>query len=87
VRKQKSSATGRPGFWLDKTGKIQLWSEKDYSFPMMIIPYRMIQACQIRFMCRKSAVKDVRYVWLSAPDKNDGVSCGSPLHFQRVNDV
>ena len=85
VRKQKSSVTGLPGFWLDKTGKIQLWSEKDYSCPMMLIPYRspsgLIQACQIRFMSRPSGIKGVRYVWLSVTDKNGGISCGSPLHF------
>ena len=56
VRKQESSVTGLPGFWLDKTGRIQLWSEKDYSCPMMLIPFRaasgLIQACQIRFMSR-----------------------------------
>jgi len=85
VRKQKSSAAGLPGFWLDKTGKIQLWSEKDYSCPMMLIPFRaasgLIQACQIRFMSRNLVVNDVRYVWLSVTDKNSGISCGSPLHF------
>lgn len=84
VRKQKSSVTGLPGFWLDKTGKIQLWSEKDYSCPMMLIPYRaasgLIQACQIRFMSH-APVNDVRYVWLSVRNKNSGISCGSPLHF------
>jgi hypothetical protein len=85
VRKQKSSVTGLPGFWLDKTGKIQLWSEKDYSCPMMLIPYRaasgLIQACQIRFMSRTPAAGDVRYVWLSVTGKDSGISCGSPLHF------
>jgi hypothetical protein len=85
VRKQKSSVTGLPGFWLDKTGKIQLWSEKDYSCPMMLIPYRaasgLIQACQIRFMSRAPSVNDVRYVWLSVTGKDSGNSCGSPLHF------
>jgi len=85
VRKQKSSVTGLPGFWLDKTGKIQLWSEKDYSCPMMLIPYRaasgLIQACQIRLMSRTPVAGDVRYVWLSVSDKNSGISCGSPLHF------
>ena len=87
VRKQKSGISGLPGFWLDRNGKAQLWSEKDYSCPMMIIPYRdaegFVQACQIRFMCRSASAFDgVRYVWLSTPDKSDGnVGCGSPLHF------
>ncbi len=85
VRKQESSVTGLPGFWLDKTGRIQLWSEKDYSCPMMLIPFRaasgLIQACQIRFMSRTPVAGDVRYVWLSVTDKNSGISCGSPLHF------
>ena len=44
VRKQKSSAGALQGLWLDKTGKIQFWSEKDYSCPMMLIPYRALQA-------------------------------------------
>lgn len=86
VRRQKSSVAGLPGFWLDKDGKIRLWSEKDYSCPMIIIPYcdarGLVQACQIRFMCRNASVEGVRYVWLSTPDKTEGnVSCGSPLHF------
>lgn len=88
VRKQKSGITGLPGFWLDKSGKIQLWSDKDYSYPMMLIPYRdangLIQACQIRFMCR-SKVTGVRYMWLSTPNKTNGVSSGTPLHFASRN--
>lgn len=88
VRRQKSAVAGLPGFWLDKSGKIQLWTEKDYSCPMMLIPYRdaggFVQACQIRFMCR-AATEGVRYVWLSAPEKSGGLSCGSPLHFAAYN--
>ena len=84
VRKNKSSVTGLPGFWLDKTGKVQLWSEKDFSCPMMLIPFcaanGLIQACQIRFMSH-TPVNDLRYVWLSVTNKNSGISCGSPLHF------
>lgn len=83
VREQKSSVAGLPGFWLDKRGAVQLWLEKDYSCPLLLIPYRdaneFIQACQIRFMCRKS--ENVRYVWLSTPEKSDNLGCGSPLHF------
>ncbi len=84
VRKQKSGVAGLPGFWLDKCGNIQLWTDKDYSVPMMLIPYRdangLIQACQIRFM-GGSVVSGVRYVWLSTPKKTNGVSSGTPLHF------
>lgn len=85
VRQQKPGINGLPGFWLDKSGRAQLWLEKDYSCPMMLIPYRapdgQVQACQIRFMCRKIASDSVRYVWLSTPDKSGDISCGSPLHF------
>lgn len=85
VRKLKASVGGLPGFWLDESGKVQLWQEKDYSCPMMLIPYRspngLIQACQIRFMCRRLANDTVRYIWLSTPEKSGGLSCGSPLHF------
>jgi len=85
VRKQKSAVSGLPGFWLDKNGRARLWSDKDYSRPLMLIPYRdaqgLIQACQIRFMGRNAADDGIRYVWLSAPDKTNGMSCGSPLHF------
>lgn len=91
VRKHKSSVAGLPGFWLDKTGKIQLWTEKDYSCPMMLIPYRskcgLIQACQIRFMSHFPVVNDFRYVWLSVVNKNGSISCGSPLHFASYYDV
>jgi hypothetical protein len=52
---------------------------------MMLIPYRaadgLVQACQIRYMCRAVSPDAVRYLWLSTPDKNQGLSCGSPLHF------
>lgn len=88
VRKQKSAMAGLPGFWLDECGRIQLWTEKDYPCPLMLIPYRdengFVQACQIRFMCRSLAADDApRYVWLSTPEKSGGASCGSPLHFAR----
>lgn len=85
VRQQKSGIIGLPGFWLNKNGNARLWLEKDYSCPMMLIPYRssegFVQACQIRFMCRKLAGDSVRYIWLSTPEKSGGLSCGSPLHF------
>ena len=86
VRKFKTSLTGIPGFWIDENGQAQLWLEKDYSYPLMLIPYRnsdgMIQACQIRFM-KKSGGNDLRYIWLSTPKKKGSASCGCPLHFVR----
>ena len=90
VRQQKSGVGGLPGFWLDKSGRAQVWLEKDYSCQMMLVPYRapggLVQSCQIRFMCRKMASDSVRYVWLSTPDKSGDISCGSPLHFASYDD-
>lgn len=84
VRKRKSSLAGLPGFWLDEREKAQLWLDKDYLYPLMLIPYRnpngLVQACQIRYMCRTSR-NEPRYVWLSTPEKSGGVSCGCPLHY------
>lgn len=83
VREHLSSISGLPGFWVDKRGKVGLGSDKDYTIPMMLIPYRnaegFIQACQIRFMCR--TFEGVRYIWLSSPKKSGGLSSGTPLHF------
>jgi len=84
VKERKSALSGIPGFWIDKNGSSRLWLEKDYSNPMLVIPYRnedgMIQACQIRFF-GKINNNSPRYVWLSTPEKSSGVSSGSPLHF------
>ena len=81
--RNKLSICGIPGFWFDKSGKFGLWTDRNYSVPMLLIPYRdpngLIQACQIRFMFR--AVKDIRYVWLSTPKKTNGISSGTPIHF------
>lgn len=87
VRKQKSSISGLPGFWLDENGRARLWADKNYSYPLMLIPYRdsngAIQACQIRFMSASGSIEqNPRYVWLSTPRKSSGgISSGSPLHF------
>lgn len=84
VRSQKSGLTGLPGFWVDKHGNSRLWLEKDLSNAMLLIPYRdengLIQACQIRLMGDLKGHLS-RYLWLSTPRKNNGLSCGSPLHF------
>lgn len=83
VRQTKSSITSIPGFWLEKNGNARIWHHKDYSCPLMVIPYRnekgLIEACQIRFM--GDLKTSIRYVWLSTPNKSEGLSCGSPLHF------
>lgn len=85
VRKFQSSLSGIPGFWLDRYGKYQLWTENNYLFPFLVIPYRnaqgMIQACQLRAMTETQ--NEMRYFWLSTPRKSGGISCGSPLHFVR----
>ncbi len=85
VRKFQSSLSRIPGFWLDTNGKYQLWTESNYSSPLMVIPYRngqgMIQACQLRAMSENQ--NEIRYFWLSTPRKSGGISCGSPLHFVR----
>lgn len=85
VRANGGSFAGLPGFWLDKCGRAQIWFDRDYFAPMLLVPYRAandsIQACQIRFMC--DFVSDARrYVWLSTPEQNR-VTCGTPLHFAR----
>jgi hypothetical protein len=84
VRTQKSAAHGLPGFWFNKKDQIQIWQEKDFDCPMLLIPYRdrvgHIQACQIRFM-RQFTDNGLRYLWFSTPEKTGGVSSGSPLHF------
>lgn len=88
VLKQKTGINRVPGFWLDKTGKTQLGQDRDYFYPLMLIPYRdengLIGACQIRFM-GDLRTTTVRYVWLSIPDKSNGLSSGSPLHYAGYN--
>ncbi len=87
VRKQKSSVGGLPGFWVNKKDQVQIWQEKNFNCPMLLIPYRdeknRIQACQIRFMGQKLRDNSLRYLWFSTPEKSGGISSGSPLHFVR----
>ena len=72
-----------PGFWFDETGEINLWQRRDYTHPLLVIPYRnlagKIQVCQIRFTGAIRANKK-RYLWLSLPKLNSAGS-GTPLHF------
>jgi hypothetical protein len=72
-----------PGFWIDESDETYLWQCRDYSQPLLLIPYRnpigKIQACQIRFSDAPASVKK-RYLWLSLPAMNSAGS-GTPLHF------
>lgn len=74
---------GVPGFWKDVRGKIRLWSERDISDDLMLIPFiggdGKVQACQIRFM-RHIPNKSGHYVWLSSANKPNGCGAVSPLH-------
>lgn len=83
----KTGGYGIPGFWTDECGKTRLWRNRDYSTPMMLIPFRdshgLIQAYQIRFMGPVATRKYPRYLWLSTPEKAGGSSCGTPLHYAR----
>ena len=89
VQMPKTGGYGIPGFWMDHCGRTRLWRDRDYSTPMMLIPFRdpngLIQACQIRFMGVVATRKHPRYLWLSTPEKAGGCSCGTPLHFARYH--
>ena len=72
-----------PGFWIDASGEINLWQNRDFPHPLLLIPYRnpagKIQACQIRFTGAPMAHQK-RYLWLSLPKMNSAGS-GTPLHY------
>ena len=72
-----------PGFWIDVNGEVNLWQDRDFPQPLLLIPYRnpagKIQACQIRFSSALKANKK-RYLWLSLPKLNSAGS-GTPLHY------
>lgn len=72
-----------PGFWIDENGEANLWQDRDFTQPFLLIPYRnpagKIQACQIRFTGEIKGHKN-RYLWLSFPAMNSAGS-GTPLHF------
>jgi hypothetical protein len=89
LKKRKTAGKEIPGFWTDERGHPRLWRPKDYSVPMMLIPFQdadgSIQACQIRFMFEADTKSLPRYVWLSMPQRSGGSSSGSPLHFALYN--
>lgn len=83
VRKNPPGIRHVPGFWIDGKGELNLWQDRDYPQPLLVIPYRnpagKIQACQIRFTGALEANKK-RYLWLSLPAMNSAGS-GTPLHY------
>jgi uncharacterized protein DUF3854 len=76
---------GVPGFWQDETGIVQLWKDRDYNMPLLVIPYRdgkgRIQACQLRFHRKDIPADEKKYRWLSSRLERNGTSSGTPIHF------
>lgn len=83
VRRNPLGLRHIPGFWIDERGEANLWQNRDFSEPFLLIPYRnpagKIQACQIRFTGEIKGNKK-RYLWLSLPAFG-GAGSGTPLHF------
>lgn len=83
VRENPGGIRHVPGFWTDAGGEANIWQDRDFSQPLLLIPYRnpagKIQACQIRFTGKLAANKK-RYLWLSVPKLNSAGS-GAPLHY------
>jgi hypothetical protein len=76
---------GVPGFWQDESGIVQLWRDRDYNMPLLVIPYRdgqgRIQACQLRLHRNDIPAGEKKYLWLSSPLERNGTSSGTPIHF------
>lgn len=83
MKSQKSGISGLPGFWIDKNGKSRLWLDKDYSNPLLLIPY--LDAGGNSGLPNQIFWQDWKRLssvcLFSTLDKSCGVSSGSPLHF------
>jgi hypothetical protein len=83
VRENPRGLAHIPGFWVNDSGEACLWFEKDYSRPMLLIPYRnpwgKIQSCQIRFYGSVNSGQK-RFLWLSLPSMESAGS-GTPIHY------
>ena len=88
VRENPRSLAHIPGFWINDSGEACLWLEKDFSRPMLLIPYRnpwgKIQSCQIRFSGSGNRGQK-RYLWLSLPSMKSAGS-GAPIHYANWRD-
>jgi hypothetical protein len=64
---------------------VQLWKPRDYSMPLLVIPYRddqgRIQACQLRLHRNDVRAGEKKYRWLACPVEPGGTSSGTPIHF------
>jgi hypothetical protein len=85
LRNFHAGVIGVPGFWQDESGIVQLWKDRDYNMPLLVIPYRdsegRIQACQLRLHRNDIPAGEKKYRWLSSPLERNGTSSGTPIHF------
>jgi hypothetical protein len=85
LRNSYAGVIGVPGFWQDESGSVQLWKDRDYNMPLLVIPYRdgqgRIQACQLRLHRNDVLTGEKKYRWLSSPLERNGTSSGTPIHF------
>jgi hypothetical protein len=85
LRNSYAGVIGVPGFWQDESGIVQLWNDRDYNMPLLVIPYRdgkgRIQACQLRLHRNDVPTSEKKYRWLSSPLERNGTSSGTPIHF------
>jgi len=85
VRSTHAAIIGVPGLWQDEAGNLQLWNPRDYTMPLLVIPYRddqgQIQACQLRLHRNDLRTGEKKYRWLACPFPFGGASSGTPIHF------
>src|SRR4029078_6465501 len=85
LRNFYAGVTGDSGFRQDESGIVQLWKDRDYNMPLLVIPYRdgkrRIQACQLRFHRNDIPSDEKKYRWLSSRLERNGTSSGTPIHF------
>jgi hypothetical protein len=85
LRNFHAGVLGVPGFWQHESGMVQLWKDRDYNMPLLVIPYRdgkgRIQACQLRLHRNDIPAGEKKYRWLSSRLQRNGTSSGTPIHF------
>jgi hypothetical protein len=91
LRNFHAGVIGVPGFWQDESGMVQLWKDRDYNMPLLVIPYRdgegRIQACQLRLHRNDIPPGEKKYRWLSSPLERNGTSSGTPIHFTFITET